>query len=71
MKRKYTTEVILKAAEIGEVSMIDARHIVSLLDEAFHKINKNKLPLTKEFENEFDEEEDLIIDHTKLKRKWK
>jgi hypothetical protein len=27
-------DVILKAAEIGEVSMIDARHIVSLLDEA-------------------------------------
>ena len=30
----YTKEEILKAAEIGEVSMIDARHIVSLLDEA-------------------------------------
>jgi hypothetical protein len=32
--RKYTKEEILKAAEIGEVSMIDAKHIVSLLDEA-------------------------------------
>lgn len=31
---KYTKEEILKAAEIGEVSMIDAKHIVSLLDEA-------------------------------------
>jgi hypothetical protein len=30
----YSKEVILKAAEIGEVSMIDARHIVNLLDEA-------------------------------------
>lgn len=33
-KRKYTKQEILKAAEIGEVSMIDARHVVSLLDEA-------------------------------------
>jgi hypothetical protein len=31
--RKYTKEEFLKAAEIGEVSMIDAKHIVSLLDE--------------------------------------
>ena len=31
--RKYTKEEILKAAELGEVSMIDAKHIVNLLDE--------------------------------------
>jgi hypothetical protein len=31
--KKYTKEEFLKAAEIGEVSMIDAKHIVSLLDE--------------------------------------
>lgn len=31
---KYTVEEILKAAEMGEVSMIDAKHIVSYLDEA-------------------------------------
>ena len=31
--RKYTKEEFLKAAELGEVSMIDAKHIVSLLDE--------------------------------------
>jgi hypothetical protein len=31
--RKYTKEEFLKAAEIGEVSMIDAKYIVSLLDE--------------------------------------
>jgi hypothetical protein len=36
--KKYTKEEILKAAEIGEVSMIDAEHIVSLLDEARHII---------------------------------
>lgn len=36
---RYTKEEILKASEIGEVSMIDARHIVSLLDEARRKIN--------------------------------
>jgi len=32
--KKYTVKEFLKAAEIGEVSMIDAKHIVSLLDEA-------------------------------------
>ena len=32
--KKYTKEEFLKAAEIGEVSMIDAKRIVSLLDEA-------------------------------------
>ena len=30
----YSEDEILKAAEIGEVSMIDAKHIVSLLFEA-------------------------------------
>ena len=35
---KYTKEEFLKAAEIGEVSMIDAKHIVSLLAEAKHII---------------------------------
>jgi len=37
---KYTKEEILKAAEIGEVSMIDANHVVSLLDEAKHILKK-------------------------------
>ena len=32
--KKYTVEEYLKAAEIGEVSMIDAKHTTSLLDEA-------------------------------------
>ena len=42
--KKYTKEQILIAAEIGEVSMIDARHIVSLLDEAviMERERKNK-----------------------------
>ena len=31
---KYTVEEILKAAEIGEVNLIDARYICSLLEEA-------------------------------------
>lgn len=35
-RRKYTKKEFLKAAEIGEVSMIDAKHIISLLDEARH-----------------------------------
>lgn len=33
----YTKEDFLKAAEAGEVSMIDAKHIVSLLDEVKNK----------------------------------
>ena len=36
---RYTKEEILKAAEIGEVSKIDAMHVVSLLDEARHQLN--------------------------------
>ena len=31
--KRYTKKQFLKAAEAGEVSMIDAEHIVSLLDE--------------------------------------
>jgi hypothetical protein len=41
--KKYTKEQILIAAEIGEVSMIDARHIVSLLDEAVIMERERKL----------------------------
>ena len=33
----YTKDEFLKAAELGEVSMIDANHIVSLLDEIVQK----------------------------------
>jgi len=40
MKKKYTVDEFLLAAEIGEVSMIDARHTVSLLDEARNELNK-------------------------------
>jgi hypothetical protein len=36
----YTPEEYLKAAEIGEVSMIDAKHVVSLLDEAREVLSK-------------------------------
>ena len=32
--KKYTKEQILIAAELGEVSMIDVRHVISYLDEA-------------------------------------
>ena len=31
--KKYTKEQFLAAAELGEVSMIDAKHICSYLDE--------------------------------------
>ncbi len=44
----YNKQEILKAAEIGEVSMIDARYIVSLLDEAREMIrNKTDLSMRK------------------------
>ena len=36
--KKYTPEEFLKAAEIGEVSMTDAKHTVSLLEEARHTL---------------------------------
>jgi len=46
----YTKQQILKAAKLGEVSMIDARHIVSLLDEVVEselpKCRKCKAPKT-------------------------
>jgi hypothetical protein len=32
-EERYTKQDFLNAAEAGEVSMIDAKHIVSLLDE--------------------------------------
>ena len=44
----YNKQEILKAAEIGEVSMIDARYIVSMLDEAREMIrNKTDLSMRK------------------------
>jgi hypothetical protein len=39
---KYTKREILEAAKIGEVSMIDARHIVGLLDYAKQMLNKKE-----------------------------
>lgn len=41
--KKYTKEQILIAGEIGEVSMIDVRHVVSLLDEAVILERERKL----------------------------
>ena len=35
----YTKEQFLNAAELGEVNMIDARHICSLLDEVVNNEN--------------------------------
>lgn len=40
---KYTKEEILFAGELGEVSMIDVRHVVSLLDEAREKLKRKEL----------------------------
>lgn len=54
---KYTIEEYLKAAEIGEVSMIDAKYVVSLLDESRH-ILKEGFDCHKckySFSNPFDE----------------
>ncbi len=55
--KKYTKEEFLKAAELGEVSMIDAKHIVSLLDKA-KRILKDKFDCQKcrhSFSNPFDQ----------------
>ena len=47
--KKYTKEEFLKAAELGEVSMIDAKHIVSLLDEV-------KITTRKEYQKQYQKE---------------
>ena len=39
LSERYTKAEYLKAAELGEVSMIDAEHVVSLLDEARNEMN--------------------------------
>jgi hypothetical protein len=36
-KERYTKQEFLDAAKLGEVNMIDARYVVSLLDEAREK----------------------------------
>lgn len=56
-KKKYTKEEFLKAAEIGEVSMIDAKHIISLLDEASHilKVGFDCHKCKESFSNPFDQ----------------
>jgi hypothetical protein len=40
-KERYTKQEFLDAAEFGEVSMIDAKYVVSLLDEARESKLKN------------------------------
>lgn len=55
--KKYTKGEFLKAAEIGEVSMIDARHTVSLLDKAKHilKVGFDCYKCKHSFSNPFDQ----------------
>lgn len=43
----YSKDEILKAAEIGEVSIIDAEHIVSLLFEARLQLAGHSYPLVQ------------------------
>jgi len=54
--KRYSKEEYLKAAELGEVSMIDARHVVGLLDEA-RDVMKGKVNICHDcmytFENAF------------------
>jgi hypothetical protein len=47
---KYTKEEFLKAAEIGEVSEIDARHTCSLLNKA-KKLMQDQRNKVKVIEN--------------------
>ena len=55
--KKYTKEEFLKAAEIGEVSMIDAKHTVRLLDEARYilKVGYDCHKCKHSFSNPFDQ----------------
>ena len=53
--KKYTKEEILKAAELGEVSMIDAEHIVSLLKDARKKGKFDCRNCVHSFMNPFDQ----------------
>lgn len=57
MSKKYTKKEILKAAEIGEVSTVDAEHIVSLLDEAKNilKVGFDCHKCKHSFSNPFDQ----------------
>lgn len=55
----YTKEQFLLAAEIGEVSMIDARHIVSLLDEAVAKQKEQP----KEYNHQPQNKNEVPCDH--------
>ena len=47
--KKYTKEDFLKAAELGEVSMIDAKHIVSRLDE----VKMTRKEYQKQYQKEY------------------
>lgn len=55
--KRYSKKEILKAAELGEVSMIDAKHIVSLLDDARHiiKVGFDCRRCKHSFSNPFDQ----------------
>lgn len=54
---KCTKEEFLKAAEIGEVSMIDAKHTISLLDEGKQilKVGFDCYKCKHSFQNPFDQ----------------
>lgn len=41
---KYSKKEILKAGELGEINMIDVKHLVSLLDEAHLLLTKPTVP---------------------------
>lgn len=38
---KYTKKEILTAGKLGEISIIDVKHLISLLDEAREKLQRN------------------------------
>lgn len=68
--KKYTKEQILIAAEIGEVSMIDARHVVSLLDEAVILERKRKLRKHDAGQNEQTKEIRTYIEGDDVWTEW-
>ena len=56
----YTKEEILFAGELGEVSMIDVRHVVSLLDEAREKLKRKELEKLRDYVKEQELPSDIL-----------
>ena len=52
---KYTKKEILTAGKLGEISMIDVKHLISLLDEAREHLKRTCDNCKHSWSNPFDE----------------